>query len=243
MKPALFGVVVLLAHMSAAATDFASPESPNDFASPGSRTVLEAKLSWYADNWQSWKAAFYNCKDPEERRRIRDQYIDARLDVLNELFRKFVSNTYGRSTALSATSDTVATGVGVAGAAAGTTVIGRVLAAAGAIFLGTTKKLYDGFEIKLTLTKLQAIREARIQNILRGKSQSAEKYDMIDAEQDMSDLELSSMLSAASEGVEAIKRQALEKARDPKAPESSASAPVDSAKAAMPTEPSASQAK
>ena len=195
------------------ATDFVSPESPNDFGKPNS--VLDDKLSWYQSHWQKIKEDYYACQNDIDRRIIRNKYISFKLEILNELYRKFESNTHGRSTALSATNDTIATGIGVAGAAAGTTVLGRIAAAAGTIFLGTSKRLYDGFEIQLTLAKIRMLREETIQRILEGKNRDTVIYDLIDAEQDLNSLELNSMLSAASAAVTKIKDEAMKSANTP----------------------------
>ena len=67
------------------ATDFVSPESPNDFGKPNS--VLDDKLSWYQSHWQKIKDDYYACQNDIDRRIIRKLGIHNVKEELAELER------------------------------------------------------------------------------------------------------------------------------------------------------------
>jgi len=179
-----------------ALADVCGPEGVN------SSDVFKKKQEWYGSNWQKWKMAYYAAainadaktktepiKETGKRESIRNQYVDARLDLANEYFRRFVAHSCKCQ----------------------------------AWPLTEGQNTGDGPGAEAALNRVMAARATIIARIKTGLRQSADSYPLIEAEQDLADLELSSLLPATADAaMDAICQASPKHTAQPAAPTKSA---------------------
>lgn len=161
--------------------DICGPEST------GSHALLQQKPEWYSDKLKELEIVYSNVHTELERAATRNKYIDMRLKIDEENFRKFASDICARGIYLS-----------VSGSAE--------------VAFKVQKKSYSGFEAMLIFKKLQALHSAKIVKTKAAKQKNDKAYSLMDAKQELLDMDWTLMLFAAINEVEKIKLEAMEKA-------------------------------
>ena len=181
----VISLIFLVPLQAQADADICGPEST------GSHALLQQKPEWYSDKLKELEIVYSNVHTELERAATRNKYIDMRLEIDEENFRKFASDICARGINLS-----------VSGSAEVTFKI--------------QKKSYSGFEAMLIFKKLQALHSAKIAKTkaaMRAAKQKNDKaYSLMDAKQELLDLDWTLMLYTAINEVEKIKLEAMEKA-------------------------------
>lgn len=133
-----------------------------------------------------WKTEYYGAATVESgKQAIRNKYIDARLAVADEQFRKFASDICVRGTGPTAVTTTL---------------------------LIVQKKRYEDLEAKLIFNRLRALIYTQAAKIKSSMNKSTTEYPLANAEQELSCLDWPLALYTAINEVEQIKLDALKTA-------------------------------